>query len=317
MKSYPPCSTSATSFDLEHALDRLLEQTRQRIADGVRSPALLEMQVSHRRHLLEHFGPVRLAELGEEAIEAYVATERGRTARGTNHGLSPRTIVKRLSTLRRALTLAKKRRELERLPEFPELSIPRYRSATTYLERYSDFEKLQKALPVHRAEWTALALWTLQRANDVDRMLWRDVSLTSSPPWMLVRSTKTGRPDGRKVRMPRPLLEVLRARARRLTREGRPPSAGDKLVDAFTNRAVLIPLVCARLGLPILTATSLRHTAVSWMIRRKGITKAAMELGGWSSYEMMCRVYGHALPAGLEDAIRELESVRSERRRAA
>src|SRR4029077_14721669 len=74
-----------------------------------------------------------------------------------------------------------------------------------------------------------------------------------------------------------------------------------------------LPNVCERIGLPRYTAKSLRHTFFTWMISRVGITKAVMEIGGWVNFDMVCKVYAHALPPQFRSAVRALDQVARQR----
>jgi integrase len=58
-----------------------------------------------------------------------------------------------------------------------------------------------------------------------------------------------------------------------------------------------------------MSAMDLRHTGISWMVRRTGLTVAAQRWSGWSSFTMMEVHYAHALPAGLTQAADELASI--------
>jgi len=109
--------------------------------------------------------------------------------------------------------------------------------------------------------------------------------------------------------MPAPLVSVLRARLDRLEGAGSPPAPIDPLVDRWPGVSKTLPLVCVRLGLPPMSAMDLRHTGISWMVRRTGLTVAAQHWGGWSDFAMMQRYYAHALPAGLDQAADELSSM--------
>jgi integrase len=223
--------------------------------------------------------------------------------------LSPRTVAKRLSTLRRALRLAVGRGELAAMPVFPEVALPPWRARERNLRTFAEYQRLVAALPQRRAEWVAVALWSLQRPGDTERMCWCDVDLTCDPPTMRIRSTKTRRPTPIRVKMPAPLVEVLIARHQRLSAAGHPPRGSDRLVDTWPGVSRTLPLVCVRIGLPPMSAMDLRHTGISWMVRRTGLTVAAQRWSGWSSFTMMEVHYAHALPAGLTQAADELASI--------
>lgn len=292
---------------LGHALERLLEHTDQRVRNGVRAPGTLKMQRHHAGWLIERLGAERpLVELTSanvhELAERWLAT-----GGAGGRPIKLKTLAKRLSTLRRALRLAAVRGEIDRMPLFPEIGLPPSRPRNHVLQTHRDLLRLCDALPIDRAEWVQLAVWTCQRPGDVERMTWADVQVSAGT--MLIRSTKTRKPFGLRVTMPTPLMRVLEARRDRLTAEGQPPQATDALVRPWPNRSRVLPLVAVRIGLPPLTAMSLRHTGFTWMVRRLGLTRAAQEWGGWSDFATLSRYYAHALPAQLEQAARELESI--------
>jgi integrase len=290
-----------------HALEKLLQHTAHRVRQGVRSEATLRMQRWHVGFLAEQLG----ANLPLSAIRYRLVVEMAeRWAAGGN--LAPHTISKRLSTLRRALRLAVAREELPAMPVFPEVAAPPRTKRHRILNTFDEYRRLMAGLRVHRAEFVATALWTCQRPSDVERMTWGHVDLVGDPPTMRIRSTKTRRPEPIRVKMPTPLVSVLTERHHRLTSAGLAPSPNDPLVDAWPSVSSRLPVVAARLGLPPMSAMDLRHTGISWMVRRTGLTVAAQTWGGWSSFTMMELHYAHALPARLVDAADELASIAEE-----
>jgi integrase len=196
---------------------------------------------------------------------------------------------------------------LESVPAFPQVLAP-WNPRQRYLTTYAEAEALFRSLPRHRAEWFWLCLWTAQHASDVDRMTWADVSPMGAPPWMLLKNSKNRKTVGLRVRMPRPLAEVLRVMFRRER-----PSPSDCLVRPWPSRSHTLPRHCRKLGLPELNAIDLRHTALSWAVRLRGITPAVVAFAGHSSPVMMARTYAHALPLQLEEVTADLESIADER----
>lgn len=283
---------------LRDGLDALFELTQQRIADGVRSPATLEMQRAHGRWLEQQLGAeLELDQVDEQVLEQLVG--RART-------FGPNTLRKRLSTLRAVVALAHRRRWVPRVPAFPQVIAP-FRPRRRHLRRYSDAVALYETLRPHRGLWMWLALWTGQHASDVERMTWEEVDLDPSRPSMLIRNTKNGRVEGLRVRMPRPLWKVLRAHWER-----EQPRPADRIVRPWPSRSTTLMRACLRVGLQPLNAIDFRHTCFSWAVRRLGITPAVVSWAGHSSPAMMARTYAHALPAGLAEVACELDSVAEE-----
>jgi integrase len=284
--------------------------TSRRLWRGVeRSAATLEMHERHARYLLERLGvDTQLSEIDEEMLDRFVMSERAGRRVGSDGELrtvKPGTIKKRLFTLRLALKLARRRKLITHLPEWPQFTMS-YKPRRRFLRSFVEYERLYDALPLPRAEWMSLCLWTAQHAGDVERMTWEDCDPFAQPPWMFIRNTKNRR-DGIRVKMPAPLAEVLRAKWLRER-----PDRSSPIVDPWRNRGHELPRACHRLGLPALAAIDLRHTGLSWMIRKKGITKAAMEFAGHSSPTMMAKIYGHALPLQLLEVVEDLESIQHE-----
>jgi integrase len=282
------------SVTLAQALEELLEVTAQRVSDGVRSPATLEMQRAHQRYWLAALGSKLPANDVDEELLEQLAGPRPAGAAG------PATLRKRLSTLRGALELAHRRRWIPRLPSFPVVLAP-WRPRQRFLETFNDAQRLFASLPRHRAEWFWLCLWTCQHASDVERMTWVDVDRRAGT--ICIRNTKNRRPQIR-VRCPHPLLAVLRTMWER--DQPRPEAP---IVRPWPSRKTTLPLHCRKLGLPELNAIDLRHTGLSWAARRLGITPALCAFAGHSSPAMMARTYAHALPPQLEEVTAELESM--------
>jgi integrase len=263
------------------------------------------MQRQHVAYLLERLPPtLPIAELDEAMIEQLVAGEgagRRKRADGSIRPLAATTVLKRLSTLRRALKLQKRRRAIDRVPEFPEI-LSEYQPDVKFIPSFHEAERIAGALPAHRADWFWLALWTGQHPSDVERMTREDIDPIGADAWVRVRNTKNRRFAGVRIGCPAELARVLVDRWRELAPRAR-------LVVPWRHVSSQLPAVCERLGLPRYTAKSLRHTFFTWMIAGTGITKAVMEIGGWSNFDMVCRVYGHALPPQFRDAVRALDRV--------
>ncbi|HXD98214.1 MAG TPA: hypothetical protein VN646_16820 [Candidatus Acidoferrum sp.] len=254
------------------------------------------MQEGHVRWLLEQLGDVALDAIGARQLDELVA-------RAVDAGLHPRSVQKRFSTLRRAMLLAVRRRELEQLPEFPCWEFhpgdaPKHR----WFESWEEFERVHRELPQHRADWLAVAMYTGQRASDVERMTWvDDVRLERGE--IRVRSTKTKRTPLWVV-CPAPLLELLRAR------HAAGPRADGKLVQPWPTRYFQLGRLCVRLGIAPITATGIRHSSITFAVAKVGISVAAQRWYGWSSTRLMETTYAHALRGQLGDVAAALSGPR-------
>jgi integrase len=284
---------TTSPITLSAGFSDLLEQTAQRVRDNVRSAATFEMQEAHAAYWARELGAeMSIAEIDELTLERIAARPR----LPPKHAIriaGPETLRKRLSTLKSMLKLQARRRRLARIPEFPSLLVGRPASPsvlTTYQQAISLFE----SLPLHRAEWYWLALWTGQRASDVERMTWADVDLANRT--MRIRSTKTKRTEGVRVLIPGPLFDALKEMHTR-----KQPEATDHLVAPWPSRKTTLPLHCKRCGLPRMNATALRHTNLSWIAAKTGITPALCKWAGHSSTRQLERTYAHCLPPQLRE----------------
>ena len=299
----PDPQPPTASVTLGEALLALLAETSARVKGRVRSAATLAMQRQHVAYILERLpAELPIVEVDEEVIDELATLEGGgrrKRADGEVRQLAGSTILKRLSTLRRALKIQKRRRVIDRLPEFPEI-LTASRPDRKFIRSHGEARAIAAALPANRALWFWLCLWTGQHSSDVERMTKEDLHPGGPDKWVRVRNTKNRRFDGIRIACPAELARLFRARWLEL-------EEGAHLVDEWAHVSSQLPDVCERIGLPRYTAKSLRHTYFSWMISRVGITKAVMEIGGWSSYEMVVKVYGHALPPQFRAAVRALD----------
>ena len=303
------------ALTLGQALQLMLEDFAAKVRARARSAATLTMHGIHVRWLERELGEHRpIREIDEAVIDGLVERARATiSVRGAP--LNDRTIQKRLTTLGKALRLAYRRRAIDRLPLLPEWAFPPPERKHRIIETFEEFRSICQQLPLARASWFTVAFWTCQRAADVERATWSDVKLDADPPCILIRHTKNRR-GGRWVKAPAQLVEHLRQLREDIRRRtGHDPDPSARLVKAWPTRYMQLGRVCVRLGLQPVTATGLRHTSVTQMVRRKGITPAAQKWGGWGSLAMMERYYADALPADLASTADELARFASGPRR--
>lgn len=280
---------------ISDALEALFEQTQQRVNDGVRSAATLEMQRAHGRWLAAELGAkLPITSIDEQLLEQL-----------TGPRLPPRrfgaeTLRKRMSTLRAAVALAHRRRWVKRQPAFPQVIAP-WRPRQRWLT-YAQARQLFEALPRHRAEWTWVCLWTGMHASDVNALRWLDVDLNERS--LILRNTKNRKVTGVRVRCPRALWSLLREMH---TRDR--PKPGDRVVRPWHSRGHTLLRACIKAGIPQVSAIDLRHTCATWMVRRLGIVPSVLAWLGHSSPAMAARTYAHAVPPQLGDCADELDSV--------
>lgn len=277
---------------------RALAEFETRFSDlvdaGLRSSASLEMHRLHVGYLVQHFGGDQpLALINTAALEAWAACEgAGRRGRRVSNG----TLRKRAATLRLAMTLAHRRGHLERVPPFPELE-HRYTPRRRHLRSPAELVRLLEALPLERAEWVVVAVFSGMHPSDVDRLsAYDECDPFSRPPWWIIRNTKNRRDPLRAV-MPAPAAEFLREIFKRRRLE-----PGDPVVRPWPKdlRCRHLRDVGERLGFGPLRASDLRRTCGTWAVHQlRSITKGIQDYLGHGSSDMCSRVYAHALPPAL------------------
>jgi integrase len=281
---------------LGDALKLVLLETRRRVEAGVRSRETLSMHEAHVRYLLEHVGArFPLHRLNARKVEAVLTAEaRGRRTRadGSVRALSGGTLRKRACTLRRALVLSKRRGWIRRVPEFPETPY-RYVPVSEHLEDLRAYARVRDSLESPRRLWFVAAVWTGQRASDVERMRREDLDVDYCA--VRIRSTKTKR-AGRWFHAAPELVRELEAHWRRLP-------AGAKLVPPWPHVSSQLTRLSARLGMPRLTAQRLRHSFFTWYVAANGFSAELLELGGWKDMAVPSLVYAHAAPKRLKEQI--------------
>lgn len=272
-----PQPAKGRAKDVGSAFRALLRRTERRVEGGTRSPATLAMQRQHARYFLERVNcDTPVSRFTPQRIEQLLEQERA----GRRRRLSGNTLRKRASTLSQALELARGR--APRLPEIPY----DYRPAPRYLEDLQAYERLRDALTPEQRLWLAVAVWTGQRRSDVERM--RREDFDPHAPWIMVRSTKTGRTAGLRIHAAGELVRQLAAHWERL-----PPGA--KLVPAWPHANGALRRACDRLGTPRLSTKAFRHTFFTWYVAANGFNAELLAIGGWSSLAVPVRVYAHAL----------------------
>lgn len=284
MGSVPQPAKSGAK-DVGGAFRALLQRTARRVEGGTRSPATLAMQRQHARYFLERIGRATpVAALTPHRIAQLLEQERA----GRRRLLSGNTLRKRASTLSQALELAR-----GRAPKLPEIPYE-YRPQVTYLRDLAAYERLRDALTPAQRLWFAVAVWTGQRRSDVERM--RREDFDPAAPFVVVRSTKTGRRVGVRIHAAAELVRELREHWLRL-------QPGEKLVPAWPHANTTLRRICAKLDMPHLSTKALRHTFFTWYVAANGFTAELLEIGGWKDLQMPARVYAHALPVRFRSQI--------------
>jgi integrase/recombinase XerD len=151
----------------------------------------------------------------------------------------------------------------------------------------------------------ALGLTGLRRSELV-ALDWRDLSLDSPKPSLLVRRGKGGKPRRQ------PLAPLLAAKLRQLRNERRPAAVdpvfcglgGRRLQEAILAR--IIARAAERAGLDKhVTAHTLRHTAATWLRQATGDARLVAEYLGHADLSTVSR-YAHVAPDELHEAAAKL-----------
>lgn len=299
----PPADSGhfTSARTLGQAFQAAGEDFAELVRAGVRSHETWLMHEANLARLLEHLPcgiNTPIASLDEDVLLSLAQAERRgrRTMKdGTVPEVSNGTLRKRFSTLRICHKASKRRRWIARIPEYPLLPFRR-KTGVSYLRSKAELQLLVEALPVDRADWTMLCVYTAQHEDDVERM---QAYVHADPVggWMVVRNKKNKKPDMRVV-MPEPLRNHLRELFRR--RCLRP---GDKIVKLWRENSRTQQLTRRARKLGLLTpmnATALRHTFATWVVAAYGYIP--FELAKWlghSSMQMLETTYAHALAPGL------------------
>jgi integrase len=156
--------------------------------------------------------------------------------------------------------------------------------------------RLLTQLPEHLPDMAQFSLMTGLRQRNVSYLKWNQVDMSRHVAWMHPDETKAGRPIG--VPLNQDALDVLRRRLGRhgdyvFTYEGNP-------VDRCSTRGWKRWLENAGIE-KTFRWHDLRHTWASWHVQRGTPLEELMELGSWSSYEMVLR-YAHLAADHLRSA---------------
>jgi integrase len=146
--------------------------------------------------------------------------------------------------------------------------------------------KLLAELPPHLAEMARFSLSTGLRQRNVSYLRWDQVDMARKVAWIHADEAKSGRAIA--VPLNEDALEVLRSRQGRhgqyvFTYQGKP-------VERCTTKAW--DRACERAGIKEFRWHDLRHTWASWHVQSGTSLQELMELGSWSTFEMVMR-YAH------------------------
>lgn len=211
--------------------------------------------------------------------------------------LKPGSINRYLATIRTILRRAE--REWDWLDKAPAIRLrPEPKRRVRWITP-EEAVRLLQALPPHAADATEFAFLTGLRQANIFGLTWKQVDLNRRILWIFADQAK-GKKD-----LSIPLNEAAMAVIRRqqgkcsthvFSYEGRPMKRPD---SSTWQRA------CEKAGITDFRFHDTRHSFASWHVMNGTDLHTLMELGGWSSYEMVRR-YAHLSGEHLRQAAERL-----------
>jgi len=153
------------------------------------------------------------------------------------------------------------------------------------------------ALPDHLKAPCRFALATGLRQANVFKLRWDHIDLSRRVAWVTAERSKSSRPIS--IPLNSDAMAVLLGENEHQQHPRRVFTYAGKPFDRFENATWNRALAAA--GLEDFRWHDLRHTWASWHVQSGTSLQKLMELGGWSSYEMVLR-YAHLAPDHLRDA---------------
>lgn len=211
----------------------------------------------------------------------------------------PSTVNRYLSVIRSVLYMARDDWEwIDRAPKVKEFQEPKIhvRWITP-----NEAQRLITALPPHLAAMAEFSLQTGLRQSNVSYLKWDQVSLERQTAWIHADESKNGKALA--VPLNKLAVRVLQRQLGKhnqyvFTYQGKP-------VQRTSTKAWKRALEKA--GIENFRWHDLRHTWASWHVQNGTSLQELMELGGWSSFEMVLR-YAHLRSDHLLTAASRLEN---------
>lgn len=261
----------------KEAVVRWLEETTHK--------ASREDDLMHLRWIDPHLGALRLDQIDRERLRALLAARR-------RDGVSHATVNRMLSLVHAILRRAERAWEwIERAPSIPLLPEPQRR--VRWLTR-EDADRLMAELPEHLADMARFSLATGLREANVTGLEWSQIDLSRRVAWIHPDQAKARRAIG--VTLNKDAVLVLRRwQGRHPVRVFCYPRVSDgqrtwmpiaKAGGAAWRKAL------ARAGITDFRWHDLRHTWASWHVQAGTPLHRLMEMGGWSSMDMVLK-YAH------------------------
>jgi integrase len=256
-------------------------------------------ELTLKNHILPAMGKLRLDEVTYAVVEDFKLAQVAK-------GLSKKSVNNHVGTLRRLLSIAKKRGEIASIPAIETLKAP---PPPFDFLTYEEADKLIAAMS--DGVWKAMitvAVRTGLRQSELRALRWEDVDLiggkllVSRSVWKgIFTLPKSGKP--REV----PLSDQALTALRRLPKHG-PFVFCYENGRMFSHNQVKGPLwrACKLAGLRPIQWHVLRHTFASHLAMRGAPLKVVQELLGHATIQMTMR-YAHLYPAVAREHVKLLD----------
>ncbi|HST28539.1 MAG TPA: site-specific integrase [Rudaea sp.] len=245
-----------------------------------------DKDVAKLRWLDRYLGRLMLHQVTREVIDQIAERKAGESSRSNAN----RYLALIRSILRRA------KDEWEWMDHIPKVRLYREPKRRICFLTREQARRLLAELPAHLKVMAQFSLATGLRQRNVSYLQWDQVDLSRGVAWIHPDQAKAGRAIG--VPLNEDALAVLRARLGEhkvyvFTYQGKP-------VDRCSTRAWKQAVVRAGIDRSF-RWHDLRHTWASWHVQSGTRLQELMELGGWSSFDMVLR-YAHLATENLRAA---------------
>lgn len=250
----------------------------------------LEKDVGKLKWLDPHLGDLYLDQIDRDRVDEIGQLKRDEA--------SPSTANRYLALIRAILRVA--RDEWDWIDKMPRFRLYREPQKRVRFLTQSEAQRLLKELPPHLEAMAAFSLATGLRQRNVSYLRWDQVDIGRGLAWIYADQSKSKKDfavplnqDARSILVQQKGLNADYC----FTYQGQP-------VDRTSTKAWKRALV--RAGIKDFRWHDLRHTWASWHVQNGTSLHELMELGGWSSFEMVLR-YAHFAGEHLKQAASHID----------